>query len=504
MISTETQVGWQDYLALVMRRRWYFIIPCLISVAVAMAIGMGLPKIYRADTLMLVQDQQVINPLIRGLAVSTPVSERMRILREELLSWTSLSRLSRELKLDRDAKSPLAFEGLIKRLQKDIIVQMRGHDLVTISYENPDPKLAQTLVNTLTTIYMNRNVESQSAETGTAIQFLDSEMAVYKKKLEDSERALRDFKELYVMQMPVATQLNQQVIESQIALAQLLVDNTEEHPRVVETKRQIQELKIKRNEEIKHVITSAIAKGHDPKIYQDMIKALDDSTSDESIQNPTARAAKEAYHAWVQRLDSPLAIPLATTATPQMQVVTTEGVDGNAIELVGNAATSLSLAPREEQELARLTRDYEVHARTYQSMQERLERANITQRLGESDEGTKFKVLEPARLPLRPVRPDLVKLFLLSLCLGVFFGAALAFIVEYLDQSFQSAEDAEAALELPVLGTISTIVTEQDLDDRRARRKRWVSVKTQWANVKTYLFQPIWSLIDRALVRWGL
>ena len=231
MIQSETQVGWQDYLAIVLRRRWVFLIPCGLIVAVAMTVGLFLPKVYRAETLLLVENQQVINPLMQGLAVSTPVSERLRTLREELLSWTSLSRLTHELKMNEHAKSPLAFERLIKRLQRDIYVILRGRDVIGIAYEDQDPKLAQTLVNTITGIYMKRHTESQTAEAETAISFLENEMAVYKTKLEESERALREFKELYVMQMPVANKLNDQVVELEVVLAQMLVENTEEHHR---------------------------------------------------------------------------------------------------------------------------------------------------------------------------------------------------------------------------------------------------------------------------------
>lgn len=503
MLNTDTQIGWQDYLAIVLRRRWFFIVPCALIVTVSLVVGVLLPKYYRAETILLVQDQNVVNPLIQGLAISTPVQERLRTLREELLSWTSLSRLVNELKLDRHAKSPMAFEKLIKRLQRDISVRMRGGDLVTIGYEDQNPKLAQQLVNTITAIYMARNTESEGAEAGTAINIIEKEMAIYKKKLEDAERALRDFKELYVMQMPVANQLNDELIDLEVQLAKLSVEDTESHPTVIQTRRQIAELKQKRNEEIKRVILTAMAKGQDPKMYEDLAKALEDPTAGAAQVNPSARAAAEAYQAWVSRLDSATKPAEQSNAT-QVQVVTnTQPNELSApVSLVGGA--SLSLGPREDQELARLTRDYEVYSATYRQMQERLEKARTTQRLGGSDEGTKFKVLEPARVPLHPVRPNLLKIFGFALFLGVFVGAGAAFVAEYLDQSFQSTEDVQAALELPVIGSISTIVTEADLEAKRKHRRGWVTFQNQLRLIKTYAVDPVWSLVDRVLVRLGL
>ena len=501
MMQTETQIGWQDYLAIILRRRTFFLVPCVIIVLVSMVVGMVLPKIYRAESLLLVQDPSVVNPLIEGLAVSTSVGERLRILREEMLSWSSLSRLVQELKMDQEAKSPLLFERLIKSLQRDILVQMRGGELVTIAYEDPDPKLAQQLVNTLTHIYMNRTVETQSAEAETAITFIESEMDVYQKKLEDSEHALRDFKELYVMQMPVANKLNEQIIELEVSLARMLVENTEEHPVVVQTKRHIEDLKRTRNDEVKRVIATALARGADPNIYQDLMDILEGRAALGAASDPTLQAAQEAYTTIVQRMDS----PVVSTGAPEAASLDVEATG------IGSSSASLSLTPREEQELARLTRNYDVHSSTYKDMQERLERANITQRLGESDEGLKFKVLEPARLPLKPVRPDLVKIFFISLLLGMFVGAGAAFVAEYLDQSFQSSEELQAALGLPVVGTISTIVTADDLLARRQRRKDWVSWgiwKARMAKLHTSVISPRWnwlaSRLDRALLRWNL
>jgi len=506
MIQSDTPIGWQDYLTILLRRKWFFILPCAGIVAISLIIGMCLTRIYRAETVLMIENQQVINPLIQGLAVSTSMGQRLRTLREELLSWTSLSRLVHELGMDRNAQNPAAFESLVRRIQQTIIVRMRGDSLVSISYEDENPELAQRVVNTITQIYMDRSLEDQSADAQTAIRFLNSEMGVYQKKLEDSERALREFKELYVMQMPVATELNQQVIDLEVLLARLLVENTELHPRVIDTQRQIGELKRKRNEEIKRVISSALSQGRDPQLYADLAKALDAPLQDETNapSNPTIRAAREAYETWVNRLDT--TVDNAGQGVPQVQVVTAPqgGQNSGLVDVVGGAAaTSISLAPRQEQELARLGRDYDTSASTYQHLQQRYEQAKITQRLGDSDQGTKFKVLEPARLPLRPVKPNLAKLGLFGWFLGIFVGAAAVFMAEYLDQSFQSSEELQAALAVPMLGSISTILTEQDLEDRRQRRKSWVSIQEWRARLKQYA-HPLVRWGDRLLLKWGL
>lgn len=514
MMNTDAQISWQDYVAILIRRRWFFIVPCAAIILISTVVGFCLPRVYKAQTTLLVEDPKIMNPLMQGMAVATPVDRRMQVVQQELLGWTSLSRLASELELDKQASTPAALEGLVKGLQKDIAVEMLKSGLITLSYMHPDPQMAQRVLNTVTDIYIRRNVESQNAEAESAIRFIESEMTVYKKKLEDSERDLREFKELYAMDMPVATHLNNQVIGLKVQLAQLLVENTEEHPTVVQVRRQIAELRAKRDEDIKKVVTQALLKGASPEIYGDLVKTFEApataAASSSPAVDPKLQAARDAYAAWVDRMDGAalstaiVTIPSAPAQVPMANGTADPSADG-LVELEEDGTPqAIALGPRQEQELARLRRDYKVHAGSYQEMKRRLERAKMTQRLGQSDEGTKFKVIEPARLPLHPVSPNLWLIFTGSLAIGLFAGICAAFAAEYFDQSFQSGEDLQTALALPVVGSISTIVTELDLRNRRERMKGWVSLQQQAERVHRRVLQPVWNRVDRWLVRWGL
>jgi hypothetical protein len=174
------------------------------------------------------------------------------------------------------------------------------------------------------------------------------------------------------------------------------------------------------------------------------------------------------------------------------------------VQLSDAAAASLTLSPRQQQELSRLMRDYEVNDTLYQGLLEKLERARITGRLGGDEEGGKFTILERARLPLRPVKPKVLQVLLFALIGGIGVGVLSVVVAEYLDRSIQTSEEAEEVLGVPVLGSISAIITAGDLAARRERRKQWFSFPDRLAQLKTYVVRPVWARIDRALVRWGL
>jgi len=137
-------------------------------------------------------------------------------------------------------------------------------------------------------------------------------------------------------------------------------------------------------------------------------------------------------------------------------------------------------------------------------MHVRLELAQITQRLGRSDAGTTYKVLEPAQLPTRPVSPNLWLFFFASLVAGLTLGSALAFGLEYLDESFHTDEEIQGASGLPVLGMISTITTKADLASRWPWHLDWSRIGRPLQRLTDSFLRPALVRIDTQLVKWGL
>lgn len=115
-------------------------------------------------------------------------------------------------------------------------------------------------------------------------------------------------------------------------------------------------------------------------------------------------------------------------------------------------------------------RDVEVNEKIYNMLLERLETAKITQRLQLSKEGTRYTVLDPPRIPLSPFQPNKFLVAVGGLLVGVGAGAALIFLLEFLDKSFIDVEEAKEFLGVPLLGAISKINTERSLNKERDQR----------------------------------
>jgi len=129
-----------------------------------------------------------------------------------------------------------------------------------------------------------------------------------------------------------------------------------------------------------------------------------------------------------------------------------------------------------------MARDVQVNEGIYNMLLQRLETAKITQRLQASKEGTKYTVLDPPRLPLKPFKPNKPLLTFLGLLIGGIAGICFVVLSEFLDRSFLDVEEAKEYLGMPLLGAISKITTIESIQEERERNK-WAIGLTLLAGV---------------------
>lgn len=399
LASVSNSLRLREYYYMVTRHKTIFGIALAVSVFISIILTFTLPKIYMAETVLLIQDEDILKPLISGLAISPSTAHRLRTLREELLSWERITLLVEKLKLDKDIKSPLEYEKMIRSLRDHSMVKVKGANIITMSYEGMEPKQAQDIIQTLSDIIVNGTLTSQKVDTENAIEFLGDQMGSYRAKLEEAEERLRKFKEIYMTSLPVAIQTNEQIVQLKMELNRLMVDNTELHPRVVEIRKLIKQLEDQRDSQMK-----------------------------------------------------------------QAQV---EGADISPEDF----AKLVSSVPRQEQHLVKLQRDYEVQARIYDSLLQRFETAKLSETLESHEKGPKFKILEPARLPLEPVKPNKVLILTGGVVVGFCLGFLVVFLMDMSNTSIRNLEEAVTILELPVFGSISPINPEEILMEQRLRRE---------------------------------
>ena len=115
-------------------------------------------------------------------------------------------------------------------------------------------------------------------------------------------------------------------------------------------------------------------------------------------------------------------------------------------------------APRVEQQLLSLNREYELERAAYGDLSQKRQAALIAEDLQRKQGGEQFAVLVPAGLPDEPFKPKPLRVMLMALAAGFVLGGAGAVGREYLDRSVHDARGLRDEFELPVLAEIPRIV----------------------------------------------
>ena len=113
--------------------------------------------------------------------------------------------------------------------------------------------------------------------------------------------------------------------------------------------------------------------------------------------------------------------------------------------------------PMRELAMTNLTRDYQNTKEAYQSLLKKSQEAQQAENLERRQKGEQFKVIDPARIPEKPMQGKVFKILLFGFLAGMGSGLGLAFVREQMDRSFRDAEDLEATMEYKVLANIPKI-----------------------------------------------
>ena len=87
----------------------------------------------------------------------------------------------------------------------------------------------------------------------------------------------------------------------------------------------------------------------------------------------------------------------------------------------------------------------------------------MSERLQNSDKGARLSIIEYARYPIHPVKPIKMNAMLAGLFGGGVIGFGLMFMMERLDRSFRTAEDAKSVLNIQMLGSTSMILLHENV-----------------------------------------
>ena len=101
-------------------------------------------------------------------------------------------------------------------------------------------------------------------------------------------------------------------------------------------------------------------------------------------------------------------------------------------------------------EYSLLKRDLDSNRTLYEGLLEKLKEAGVTAGLRSNN----FRIIDAARVPTSPSEPNIPRNLSFALVLGLISGVGLAFVLENMDNTVRTPEQAQAISALPSLGMI--------------------------------------------------
>jgi polysaccharide biosynthesis transport protein len=421
-----------------------------------------------------------------GLSGSTPANTQAEILK----SLTTIKGAINELK-DGKYKNRREFKRLDKYSKKFelFIAQLKvstvkGTDILEITFQDPSKELAKDVVDAIMGVYMRDDQNNQRREAKAAREYVGQELPRIEGEVKTAENELRLFKEQYdIVDLPTEsvkavetiTNLNKEITSASAQLAaetsrleglkslfggkdaQATIQSglVSESPGLQKSLKELQEI------EAKIAIEKTRFSDNDPSILnlkekrQALVEILQKRFSQSLVGNKDFQGkVVEMQPAGLQgNLIADFAKSEAQRTSLQKQI-------SALVYVVDAYKKRMNALPKLEQQQNALGRKLETTRTNYKAMLSKLQEIQIaeSQVLGNS------RIQTPAELPQEPISPKKAQNIAIGGFLGLFLGAATAFILDAADKRIKTAEEAKALLPgYPVLGQIPVFANQKQL-----------------------------------------
>ena len=492
----ESQFDIGYYVNLVLRRRWYVILPFFLAMIAGIYLAIALPKKFQAETLILIEPQRVPDNYVQAI-VSSDLESRIATIKEMILSRTNLLKIIENFDIFTGPKyADMFLDDKIETMRKyttvDIVSDRRNRtaNAFKITFEAEEPRNVMQVVNAMATLVIDQNLKSRESQATGTVEFLESELVKMRRKLEEVEAALKDFREKHMGELPDQLASNLMVLER---MQQQLSDKQrglrDERNRLISLENQIQ---FAREQAAMTVAAPSAPESREPTTLEGLRQQLADYETRYTSQHPDVIRLQRKIEELERKSPPPSAdssgggavragggvnLPAAGRGVEADLIAQRNGAAREIVamrdeisvlqEQIAGYQQRVENTPKLEQELLALKRDYENTQKTYDSLLARKQEAEVAANMERQQKGEQFRILDPARLPDKPQSPDMRKLFLMCVMAGLGLGGGLIFLLEFLDKSVKKLESVPKKLGIPLLVAVPRIDHPKDIRKRR-------------------------------------
>ncbi|HET6468679.1 MAG TPA: Wzz/FepE/Etk N-terminal domain-containing protein [Geminicoccaceae bacterium] len=220
----DTTLSLRDYLAILRRRKWLFVLPAALVFALALAFALLQTSIYRSEATILIEDAQVPEDLMTTL-VGRYLEERLEAISRRVMVTDSLLAIAERYNLYVEERRRLPINDVVEAMRRNIHRKMIRTDVIdprsgqersvtvafTLAFDHPDPTMAQRITNELVSLYLNENLRRRRELATGTMNFFRGERERTEARIAEVERQLAEFKQANSGSLPEQLPYNQQI-----------------------------------------------------------------------------------------------------------------------------------------------------------------------------------------------------------------------------------------------------------------------------------------------------
>jgi polysaccharide chain length determinant protein (PEP-CTERM system associated) len=468
-------------------RRWWWILPIttVFFGTLGVVASMVLPKRYTSETLVEVESPTISSKLVEPV-ITEDLNRRLSSMKEEILSRSRLQPIIEKLGLYPKERATAHIEDLVDRLRTAVTVtpiepmagsqnrQLPGFK-INVTFNNG--QIAQQICTEITSMFLEQNARERMNQSSETVEFFQQRLDEAKKKLDDEDAKLADFKAKHPGEMPDQEQTNLQLLagmNTQLDSVNQAISRAQQEKTFNESLLAQQEATLAQStsssggaptetlsdqlaaEQQKLVNLQAIYTPEHPDVLKaqraiaDLKRRIEEQQKAGVAPAPAASKPNRAESPQLQQLRAKLRLDDQTIA----DLVKTQARIQSGVQVVQGR---IQATPMVEQQFKDMSRDYQTASENYNDLLRRHNTADLGQHLESAQESEQFKILDPPSMPNQPSFPNKLVFAGGGFGGGLVLGLAVLYLLAVLDKSLHTERDVETGLKLPLLVSIPSL-----------------------------------------------
>ncbi len=484
----------RDFFRILFRQKWKIVLCFVLVVGAAAFMASRTSKTYESQAKIMVRMGREMlsdDPVIRsGEGRSTTSNQdqmesEITILKSRIVAAQTVDQIGEEAFLGNAKGQPAKLprtqiaeletpyeipprERVINRVMNNLNAKNRG-SIISVSFTATDPHLAQRVLDTVLRIYIQRHIAVFRLEVSS--QFFSERSGDLAAQLLRRQDEFKEFCKTHGI-INIEEQkhgLLAQVDDLQARLYDMNAEISGSLAMISSLKDELKKPAEQNAEastavpgELTRILNSRLLElmfkqaEISPKYPEDSKEMRDIRQQIEVTRSLIATEKEKKSGALTTGIDTDKAALESTMKSEQAHLASLRARKKSLAEELAKREKALNELSPLEGEIARMKRNISLSEQEYLKYRDNLQATEISAAL-DSAHVSNVKILQPATLPVAPVKPRKTRMIAIGLFIAFFGSIGFAFVIEYFDHSFKTNEEVERRLGLPILATIPKV-----------------------------------------------